>query len=283
MTEFCTVSMMRELLGVQLESFRSAVTLLTGQINEEIKWIKGEVNEIKASLQYTQKDVDEMTVKISRVEKSCDDLTANVQENVSKLDKMEDGMEYAENQSRRNNVKLYGIVEESNEIETWADCEEKFKENVKTALKIEEPIEIERAHRVGEKRKPYVAPSGRVVRPYPRPIVAKLTKWKDREAVIQAARKIEPPGMKFLEDFSSRTLEKRKALIPKLEAARNAGKTAYFVASKLIIRENHVHKDGSFQKSRRRSRSEQGSDNETIDPGATDDGRSDDEVITKQG
>ena len=54
---------MRELLSVQLESFRSAVTLLTGQINEEIKWIKGEVNEIKASLQYTQKDVDKMTVK----------------------------------------------------------------------------------------------------------------------------------------------------------------------------------------------------------------------------
>ena len=110
--------------------------------------------------------------------------------------------------------------------------------------------------------------------------MAKLTKWKDREAVIQAARKIKPPGMKFLEDFSSCMLEKRKALIPKLEAARNAGKTAYFVASKLIIRENHVHKDGSFQKS---SRSEQGSDNETIDPGATDDGRSDDEVIIKQG
>ena len=102
MTEFCTVSMMRELLGVQIESFCSAVTLLTGQINEELKWIKGEVNELKASLQYTQKDVDEMTVRISRVEKSCDDLTANVEENVSKLDKVEDGMEYAENQSRRN-------------------------------------------------------------------------------------------------------------------------------------------------------------------------------------
>ena len=86
-----------------------------------------------------------------------------------------------------------------------------------------------------------------------------------------------------MEDFSSRTLKKRKALIPKLEEARNAGKTAYFVARKLIIRENHVHKDGAFQKSRRRSRSEQGSDNETIDPGAAGDGRSDDEVIINQG
>ena len=271
---------------MQLESFRSAVTLLTGQINEEIKWIKGEVNKIKASLQYTQKDVDEMTVKISRVEKSCDDLTANVKENVSKLAKMEDGMEYAENQSRRNNVKLYGIAEEMNEIETWDDCEEKFKENVKTALKIDDPIEIERAYRIGEKRKPYVAPGGRVVRPDPRPIVAKFTKWKDRESVIHAACKIKPPGMKFLEDFSSRTLEKRKALIPKLEEARNAGKTAYFVTSKLVIRENQFHhRDGTFQKSRRRSRlrSEQGSDNETTDPGAADDGRSDDEVTVNQG
>ena len=55
------------------------------------------------------------------------------------------------------------------------------------------------------------------------------------------------------------------------------------MAGKLIIRENRVHKDGTFQKSRRRSRSEQGSDNDAIDPGATDDGRSDDEVIINQG
>ena len=82
-----------------------------------------------------------------------------------------------------------------------ANCEEKFKENVKTALRIEERIEIERAHRVGEKRKPYVAPSGRVVRPYPRPIMAELTKWKGREAVIRAACKVKPPGMKFFGGF----------------------------------------------------------------------------------
>ena len=148
------------------------------------------------------------------MEKSCDDLTANVQENVNKIVKIEDGMDYAENQSRLNNDKLYGVAEEINETETLADCEEKFKENVKTALKIDHPTEIERAHRVEERRKPYVAPGGRMIRPDPRPIVAKLTKWNDRESVIQAAHKIKPSGMKFLEDFSSRTMEKRKALIP---------------------------------------------------------------------
>ena len=53
MTEFVTISTVRELLAVQLESFRSAVQSLTGQINEEIKYIKNEVGDIKASLQYS--------------------------------------------------------------------------------------------------------------------------------------------------------------------------------------------------------------------------------------
>ncbi len=44
--------------------------------------------------------------------------------------------------------------------------------------------------------------------------------------------------MKFLEDFSSRTLEKRKSLIPKLEEARKAGKIAYFVADRLVVKDN---------------------------------------------
>lgn len=50
--EFFTLSTARELLAVQLESFRSAVQLSTGQINEEIKCIKDEVGDIKASVQY---------------------------------------------------------------------------------------------------------------------------------------------------------------------------------------------------------------------------------------
>ena len=51
------------------------------------------------------------------------------------------------------------------------------------------------------------------------------------------------------------------------------------------MRENLFRRDGTFQKSRRRSRirSEQGSDNETTDPGAADDGRTDDEVAINQG
>ena len=57
-------------------------------------------------------------------------------------------MEYLENQSRRNNIRVSGIPEEPRE--TWEKVEEKVKAAVKEKLDLD--IDIERTHRV-EKRK----------------------------------------------------------------------------------------------------------------------------------
>ena len=61
----------------------------------------------------------------------------------------------------------------------------------------------------------------------PRPIIAKIKNWKQKESIIKAAKLIRPDGIKFIEDFSQRTLDKRNALVPKLKEAREAGKLAF--------------------------------------------------------
>ena len=74
-------------------------------------------------------------------------------ETVEKENKtLKNKLAYLEDQSRRNNIVIYGIPE-SNE-ESWADCEEKVIDNLNEKLKLEIPLDkskIERAHRLGKK------------------------------------------------------------------------------------------------------------------------------------
>ena len=98
---------------------------------------------------------------------------------------------------------------------------------------------IERVHRVGKRRDPFHYPAnGTKVKSRPRSIVAKCLSWKDKDQVLRSARSIKPDGVQFLEDFSKRTLDKRKEKIPELIAACKSGKRAFLVMDKIIIASN---------------------------------------------
>ena len=95
---------------------------------------------------------------------------------------------------------------------------------------------IERAHRAGKRRDPsHHLADGTKVKSRPRPIVAKFLSWKDKDRVLRSARSIKPNGIQFFEDFSKRTLGKRKEKIPELIAARKSGKRAFLVIMDKII------------------------------------------------
>eukprot|EP00112_Aurelia_sp_Birch-Aquarium-sp1_P021286 Seg5693.3 transcript_id=Seg5693.3/GoldUCD/mRNA.D3Y31 product="hypothetical protein" protein_id=Seg5693.3/GoldUCD/D3Y31 len=126
---------------------------------------------------------------------------------------------------------------------SWDATEAKVKEQIKTALGIEDNLVIERAHRT--RRSSNNRPSGgfgassRMQNPNePRPIIAKFLNWKDKERVLKQAREKKPQGIMFVADFSKRTLDKTRSKIPDLLEARKAGKTAYFVMDELVVRRN---------------------------------------------
>ena len=52
--------------------------------------------------------------------------------------------------------------------------------------------------------------------PWPRPIIAKFTYWKQKEKVLRAAGELKPEGVQFYPDFAKRTLQRRASQIPKL-------------------------------------------------------------------
>ena len=73
-------------------------------------------------------------------------------------------------------------------------------------------------------------------------VVVRFAKYKDKECVLRQAREKKPSGIFSDEDFSSKVMEKRKALLPRMKEARSEGKIAYISFDKLVIRDALVVK-----------------------------------------
>ena len=143
---------------------------------------------------------------------------------------MEWKREYLENQSRRNNIKIIGVVEDNDE-KTWDDTEATVKKLIKEKLAINEDVDTERAHHVGKRLKNH-APGrhlGSAFKPTSRPIIAKFQSWKVKENVLKQARRKRPKDVQFVNDYAKRTLERRAERIPKMLEARKNGKIAFMV------------------------------------------------------
>ena len=80
-----------------------------------------------------------------------------------------------EKRSRRNNIRIDGIIDEENE--SWSQSEKKLQEITKDQLKLKRNIEIERAHR-SEKTMIDGSPNQR------RTIIAKFLSFKDKQEVL---------------------------------------------------------------------------------------------------
>ena len=77
----------------------------------------------------------------------------------------------------------------------------------------------------------------------PCPVIARLTCWKQKEAILKAAREVKPKEIRFFQDLSAGTLQRRADQIPKLIAEREKGNTAYFIVDKLVV---HDRKNKSW-------------------------------------
>ncbi len=234
--KFVTLDIVKSLLDVQANAFKESFKIMFDDVKEEIRNVKKDLVDLKESLSFSQGQLESTMKSFQEVEAKTSFCESSLNEMQDNLVACEDNVEYLENMSRRNNVKLIGVPENA-DGETWEESEEIFKAQVKDALKIPEDLEIERAHRVGHKRQFFTRRDGTKVKAHPRPIVAKFKNWKQKEKVTNAARKLRPDGVKFLDDYSKRTLDKRFAQQSKLLNARKEGKIAYFALNRLIIRD----------------------------------------------
>lgn len=93
-------------------------------------------------------------------------------------------------------------------------------------------IQLERAHRVGP---PNHRSFGGPARP--RTIVARFTRYTDRETTLRNSAKLKNTDIFVNEDLCEASILVRKSKLPELKKARLDGKIAFFNHTRLVIRD----------------------------------------------
>ena len=214
----------------KLDKIINRVSRLESEISA-IPPLKDKVNELEKSVEFLSKTYD--TVR--------GELKANYEE-IKKL-KSESNSRVSELECRtmRDNLLFTGVPEQPRE-----NAEQTGKEIIHSKLGFSQAVEFERVHRVG-----YHSSSGR-----PRTIVAKFSRFKDREMIRTNARFLKGTKIGIHEQFSKEINDKRKLLYPKFKRARENNQYAKLILDYLIIdnqkyivnSEGNIERDTFFNK-----------------------------------
>ena len=152
------------LMKVQTDAFRCNIQNVlaifdrqVSKLSEDLKLANEEIATLKNQNLTLSKKISEIKPKLSSHSSTNAPQIANQSDLSERIDFLED-------HSRRNNLKFFGIAE--GETENWEQSTKKVLDLVREKLEITEPIEIERAHRVGKG-----------LSRGPRPIVAKFLRF----------------------------------------------------------------------------------------------------------
>ena len=160
-----------------LAAIHASRNALEGQIGG----LQMEVSLVRQDLRNVVDRVTETEDRISGLENNIKDLQTTVQALSAKTGALEYRAEDAESRARRNNLRLIGFPEE---VE-GTNCESFLESWIKTWVPTESLSTcflIERAHRALARRPPPGAP--------PRPMIARVLNYKDRDAIMRKAREL---------------------------------------------------------------------------------------------
>lgn len=224
-------SLFKSMLESQERAFKTALDVVVKQMTDRMNQLESKASELTTSLEFSQREIDDLKSSKKECEKELkaanskiENLLAQLDSNSGKIKQLQDKVNYQEDYSRRNNIRINGM-EEQGSGETW----EQTAAAVSSLLeqKMELPgIELERAHRVGIRR------DGK-----PRPIIARFSRYCEREAVMRNAKKLKGTNIYVNEDLCPESQSIKMSQMPLLKQARAQGKVAFFRHTKLIIRE----------------------------------------------
>lgn len=244
---------------------------------EEPPWVQGLLSKFFTRMDSIEDKLDKIINRVSRLEsdvcaipplkekvceleksvnflsKSYDAVRGELKANYEELKRMEKEsnsqvlnethrrVSDLECRSMRDNLLFTGVPEQHRE-----NAEETIKEIIETKMGIRQTIEFERVHRLGNH-----APSGR-----PRALVAKFSRFKDREMIRTNAKNLKGTNIGIHEQFSKEINDKRKILYPKFKRARENNQFAKLILDYLIVdnqkfivtAEGNIQRDLSYNK-----------------------------------
>ena len=224
----------------QEEMFRShensIMQLISGNTtltNQRLDNLSKEIADLKESLEFTQEETEEkfskLNEKITSMERNLFSLKKDIEviqtTKPSWAIEIENKLVDLEDRSRRNNLRINGIKEGKNE--TWEECEERVNCFLEEKLDMDtSEIWIERAHRVGEKK-----------RGQERQIVVQFNSYKNKLDILRNCKKLKGTNFSIFEDFSKETASIRKEKWKEVLKNRKDGKISYLQYKTVICKE----------------------------------------------
>nr|XP_037273750.1 uncharacterized protein LOC119165772 [Rhipicephalus microplus] len=203
------------------ERFQKEVTNKLKDIHTTVTDLKRRLSKIEERLESVDNLSESVKAVGSVVQESQEQLKTIEQKQTHQANLVVDDLN---NRMRRNNLVFKGVPEQA--AEKWSDTEKLIHEFVTENLGIQ-PGEIERAHRVGQ-RKPDRT----------RPVVVKFLNFKDKSNILKNAFKLKDlatPRVWIEEDFSPRVQLIRKTLRDFARAKRQKNEKYKLQFDKLIM------------------------------------------------
>ena len=213
---------MKLLMETQEKSYRGSMQVFLDQVLSKMTELSNQVFDLKRSLEFSQQEIDTLkdTVKGLREAKAADRQEITLLQSYN--EELRTRINDLDDSSRRNNLRIDGVEETA--WETWEQTTIKVKNFLKDQLNLED-VSLEHAQRVGPPRDRR-----------PRTILARFSRLSEREAALRNARKLRG-SVFFYEDLCPESQQIKKEKYSDYKKAKSEGKIAYFVRSKLVIRD----------------------------------------------
>ena len=206
-------------LGDKVGHFEHSQNEKSSRIDQRLGVMEKAINtrliDVEENQNVLRIDMDAMDYEFAKMTDSFEHMQ-------KKADVLEAKVELLDTQSRRNNLLFFGIPRVFGE--TWDLCEAKVREIIGQDMKVRQPVQIDRAQRVGSA------------------ILVQFQSFKQREDVLSHSRELRATESPIYvrEDFSEAVRRKRSGLTPLLKQFHDDGKRAKLRHDRLVT------EDGTF-------------------------------------
>ena len=202
----------------RLQEKVSTLELCLNGHDELVRSVEAKVTSYIADADKMKSDISTLNKNVKSAEEKILNYEADVAKANGEMASLRKQLQYMETYQRRENLRFYGIPEQSegkeNPREVLVDF---FKNNL--GIDDAESIELQRVHRIGK----YDSEQTK-----PRQMIARFLRYPEREEVFSKAGRLKGTGLGISADLPKSIVEARKKLINKFKAAKKDGKTAFF-------------------------------------------------------
>lgn len=182
----------------QCNSTLATLSTHVGKVQADISFIRHDLQNVRERLSAAEE-------RISTVEDTVKPLSVELKRHTAAISHLMQKSDDFENRLRRNNIRLIGVPEKA-EGSNPTDFFEKWLLQLVGKERLSSLFAVERAHRVPTRALPPGAP--------PRPVLARILHFKDRDTILRAARdlpdiKIDNGKISIFPDFSAEVQRRR--------------------------------------------------------------------------